>query len=206
VVQSRVRPVARRAAILVGVAAAVAAITTGALAGRASSPQPNANLGQTEFTKAGCGACHTFAAARSRGTIGPDLDAPTLTVDQIVQQITQGGYVIMGNAAKKHYPSAMAAFKGRLKSSEILNIAAFVYISRNPYAVGSGASSPATYGNSGSKSSSSSGSGSSGSTSAGSGGSQANNGCAPGVTIQTSGATDNDDDDGGGPTDNDGCI
>jgi hypothetical protein len=34
----------------------------------------------------------------------------------------------------------------------------------------------------------------------------ANNGCAPGQTIQSTGQTDNDDDDGGGPTDNDGCV
>ncbi len=211
------RPGARRATIIFGVFLAVAVLTTGALAGRASTPQPNATLGQTQFTTAGCGACHMFAAAKSKGKIGPDLDAPSLALNQIIQQVTLGGYTIMGTKAKKQYPFPMSAFKGKLSASEISNIAAFVFIDRNPKAVPKGASVPVTYGASGSASggSSSGGSSSGGSSSGGSSGgssatgggtSQVNNGCPAGTTIQTSGATDNDDDEGGGPTDNDGCI
>jgi mono/diheme cytochrome c family protein len=212
VVQTRFRPVARRAAVLFGVALVVAGVATGALASRTSTPQPNATLGQTQFTSAGCGACHMFAAARSKGKIGPDLDAPSLTVQQIIQQVTLGGYTILGNAAKKQYPFPMSAFKGKLSASEIQNIAAFVFIDRNPKAVPKGASIPITYGSSGGKSSGSSSSSSSSSststTSSGGGGgaSLANNGCPAGQTIQTSGATDNDGDEGGAPSDNDGCI
>jgi cytochrome c551/c552 len=34
----------------------------------------NAEAGKAVFTSAGCGACHTFKAAASTGTVGPDLD------------------------------------------------------------------------------------------------------------------------------------
>jgi mono/diheme cytochrome c family protein len=201
------RPVGLSLTLLLGVVAATALLTTGALAGNAATPQPNAVLGQTQFTSAGCGACHMFAAARSKGKIGPDLDAPSLTVPQIVQQITLGGYTLLGNAAKKQYPFPMAAFKGKLSTAEISNIAAFVYLSRNPKAVPKGASIPLTYGKGGGSSSKSSTTTTSSSTTATPPpATLANNGCPAGQTIQTSGATDNDGDEGGAPTDNDGCI
>lgn len=34
----------------------------------------NAEAGAAVFTSAGCGGCHTFAAAGSTGSVGPDLD------------------------------------------------------------------------------------------------------------------------------------
>ena len=201
------RPVARRVTLFLGVVAAVASLTAAALAGNTATLQPNATLGQKQFTTAGCGACHMFAAAKSKGKIGPDLDAPVLTVQQIIQQETLGGYTILGTAAKKQYPFPMAAFKGKLSAAEIANIAAFVFISRNPKAVPKGASIPITYGKGGGSSSgSTSTSASTTTTSSGGGGVLANNGCPAGTTIQTSGATDNDGDEGGAPSDNDGCI
>ena len=201
------RPVALRTTFLLGVVGAVALLTTGAIAGNAATPEPNAVLGQTQFTSAGCGACHMFAAAHSKGKIGPDLDAPSLSVPQIVQQITLGGYTILGNAAKKQYPFPMSAFKGKLSTAEISNIAAFVYLSRNPKAVPKGASIPITYGKGGGSSSTSSSSTTSSSTTATAPSAPlVNNGCPAGETIQTSGATDNDGDEGGAPSDNDGCI
>ena len=39
------------------------------------SPAAAAAAGKTVFASAGCGACHTLAAAGATGTIGPDLDA-----------------------------------------------------------------------------------------------------------------------------------
>lgn len=204
------RPVSLRTTLLLGVVAAAALLTPGAFAGNAAAPQPNAVVGQKQFVSAGCGACHTFAAANSKGKIGPDLDAPALTVTQIIQQITLGGYTILGNAAKKQYPFPMSAFKGKLSTAEIANIAAFVFVSRNPKAVPKGASVPITYGHGGGSSSSSSSSTSSStsttSSTGGAGATLVNNGCPAGETIQTSGATDNDGDEGGAPSDNDGCI
>jgi cytochrome c oxidase subunit 2 len=45
--------------------------------------------GQQVFTNAGCGACHTLAAAGSTSQVGPDLDKvlPGLSADQIRQSI-----------------------------------------------------------------------------------------------------------------------
>ena len=37
-------------------------------------PAGDPAVGKETFDKAGCGACHTFAAAGSSGTIGPNLD------------------------------------------------------------------------------------------------------------------------------------
>ena len=204
---SRSRSIHRSAVVAVFALVAVAVSVAAAFGGRAGS-QPNAVAGATQFKSAGCGGCHTFAAAKSKGKTGPNLDAASLTLPQIEKQITLGGYTVMGLAAKKQYPFAMSAYKGKLPTSEIANIAAFVFVSRNPNAAPKGS----VIKSSGGSSSGSSGSTSGGSTSSGgstttsSGGAVANNGCPPGQTIQSTGQTDNDDDDGGGPTDNDGCV
>jgi mono/diheme cytochrome c family protein len=39
-----------------------------------TTPGGNPTAGKAVFDSAGCGACHTFAAAGSKGTVGPDLD------------------------------------------------------------------------------------------------------------------------------------
>ena len=57
-------------ALVVGLASGCGGMSTGV------SPPGSADLsnGQTLF-KANCGGCHTLAAAGTKGTIGPDLDA-----------------------------------------------------------------------------------------------------------------------------------
>ena len=37
-------------------------------------PEGEAEAGKAVFADAGCGSCHTFAAAETSGTVGPDLD------------------------------------------------------------------------------------------------------------------------------------
>ncbi len=37
-------------------------------------PEGEAEAGKSVFADAGCGSCHTFAAAETSGTVGPDLD------------------------------------------------------------------------------------------------------------------------------------
>src|SRR3984957_20548537 len=83
--------------------------------------------GKAAFTSAGCGSCHALKAAKAKGTIGPSLDTETLTEAKIITQITNGGYGVMGAAAKKTYPFPMSAFKGKLTTAQIQNIAAFVF-------------------------------------------------------------------------------
>src|SRR5438067_670099 len=57
--------------------------TAKSVVGKLAKPKPPAKIvlpagsaaaGKTVFTSQGCGACHTFKAAGSSGTIGPDLD------------------------------------------------------------------------------------------------------------------------------------
>ena len=62
---------------------------------------------------AGCGGCHTFAAAGSNGAVGPNLDDLSPSFDTVVAQVTNGG-------------GAMPAFKDELSEQEIRDVAAFV--------------------------------------------------------------------------------
>jgi len=69
--------------------------------------------GKTIFASAGCGGCHTFSAAGSTGTVGPNLDDASVDFEGAVQQIKNGG-------------GGMPAFSGRLNDQEIADVAAFV--------------------------------------------------------------------------------
>ncbi len=69
--------------------------------------------GEQVFASAGCGGCHTFEAAGSTGSVGPNLDDASLTFDQVVEQVTNGG-------------GAMPAFGDDLTEQEINDVAAFV--------------------------------------------------------------------------------
>ena len=69
--------------------------------------------GKTIFASAGCGGCHTFSAAGSTGTVGPNLDDASVDFDAAVQQVKNGG-------------GGMPAFGDRLSDQEIADVAAFV--------------------------------------------------------------------------------
>ncbi len=70
--------------------------------------------GATVFTSAGCGSCHTLAAAGSSGTAGPNLDSLAPDQSIIVTQVTNGGF-------------NMPAFASTLSSTQINDLAAYVY-------------------------------------------------------------------------------
>ena len=69
--------------------------------------------GKTIYASAGCGGCHTFSAAGSSGTVGPNLDAASIDFDAAFQQIKNGG-------------GGMPAFGDRLSDQEVADVAAFV--------------------------------------------------------------------------------
>ncbi len=69
--------------------------------------------GKTVFADAGCGSCHTFAAAGSSGSVGPNLDTLQLDATRVSVAVTAG----LG---------AMPSFKGRLSDRQIADVAAFV--------------------------------------------------------------------------------
>ncbi len=79
--------------------------------GNASADDPKAL-----FTS-NCAGCHTFAAAGTNGTVGPNLDQISITADQIAQQIQNGG-------------GGMPPFKGQLTDAQIQALAKFVFENR----------------------------------------------------------------------------
>lgn len=69
--------------------------------------------GKSIYASAGCGGCHTFSAAGSTGTVGPNLDESNMDFAAASQQIKNGG-------------RGMPAFGDRLSDEEIADVAAFV--------------------------------------------------------------------------------
>ncbi len=69
--------------------------------------------GATVFKQAGCGSCHTLAAASASGQIGPNLDARRPGFEDVRGKVETGG-------------GGMPAFAGRLSKEQIRDVAAFV--------------------------------------------------------------------------------
>ena len=86
------------------------ASTTTATTGATSC---DAAAGKEVFASAGCGGCHTFSAAGSSGSVGPNLDDASPSHDHVVTQVTNGG-------------GAMPSFKDDLTEQQIQDVAAFV--------------------------------------------------------------------------------
>jgi mono/diheme cytochrome c family protein len=78
----------------------------------------DAQKGTAVFTSAGCGNCHTLAAANSTGTIGPDLDGLKPNYQAVTAQVTNGG-------------NGMPAFgkTNQLSTQQIADVAAYVVTS-----------------------------------------------------------------------------
>jgi serine/threonine-protein kinase len=85
--------------------------------GGASASAPAATAaapsGKQVFASAGCGGCHTLAAAGSSGRTGPNLDDAKPSADAVEAIVTAGAGV-------------MPSFKGRLSAAEITAVAQFV--------------------------------------------------------------------------------
>jgi mono/diheme cytochrome c family protein len=69
--------------------------------------------GKAVFASAGCGSCHTLAAAHSTGTVGPNLDSLRPDYRAVTAQVTNGG-------------AAMPKFGNQLSTQQIADVAAFV--------------------------------------------------------------------------------
>jgi mono/diheme cytochrome c family protein len=81
-----------------------------------SSPVPanaDAAAGAKVFASAGCGSCHTLAAAKSSGQVGPNLDDAKPGYDTVLQKVANGG-------------GGMPSFGGQLSQQQIRDVAAFV--------------------------------------------------------------------------------
>jgi len=69
--------------------------------------------GELVFATAGCGGCHTLAAAGTNGSVGPNLDDASPSYDKIVDRVTNG-------------QGAMPSYEGDLTAQEIQDVAAYV--------------------------------------------------------------------------------
>jgi mono/diheme cytochrome c family protein len=69
--------------------------------------------GASVYSSAGCGSCHTLAAAHSTGTIGPNLDSLKPDYRAVTAQVTNGG-------------AQMPSFKKTLSTQQIADVAAYV--------------------------------------------------------------------------------
>jgi mono/diheme cytochrome c family protein len=85
-----------------------------------AATQPSSSeTGVDVFAGAGCGGCHTLAAADATGTVGPSLDQTQLTTDQIAEVVANGR------------GTGMPAFSGQLDEDEIAAVAAYVSESKS---------------------------------------------------------------------------
>ena len=66
-----------------------------------------------EVFVANCGTCHTLSDAGTSGSVGPELDGGGYSVDQVEQQVRNGG-------------GGMPAFEDTLSDEEIQEVAAYV--------------------------------------------------------------------------------
>jgi mono/diheme cytochrome c family protein len=86
----------------------------------ASSATPKA--GKATFIST-CGVRHRLGAAKTVGTIGPDLDKVKLAETAIIKAIENGGASVMSKSAVAKYPTRMTAYKAVLSATPIRNVA-----------------------------------------------------------------------------------
>jgi mono/diheme cytochrome c family protein len=85
-----------------------------------TTPGGNAVAGKQVFLTQGCGACHILKAAGATGTIGTNLDTAKPSLATIVSVVTNGRTGKLGT---------MPVFKGTLSTTQIQDVAAFIYAS-----------------------------------------------------------------------------
>ena len=89
------------------VAVAITVTSVASAAPRATDP------GLKVFTSAGCAACHTLAAAKAKGMVGPNLDQLKPSAARVAAQVKKGG-------------GGMPSFKSSLSAAQIKAVATFV--------------------------------------------------------------------------------
>jgi len=73
----------------------------------------DATAGKAVFASAGCGGCHTLAAAGASGNVGPNLDEKKPPTELVVARVTKG-------------QGAMPPFGEQLDPQQIADVAAYV--------------------------------------------------------------------------------
>ena len=120
----RNRPVRRLALVLLAAALALAVTGCGGGGDNGGTTEASTTVtstigggsgdaaaGKEVFASAGCAGCHTFSAAGSTGSVGPNLDEASPSFDKVVSQVTNGG-------------GAMPSFENDLTPQQIQDVAA----------------------------------------------------------------------------------
>ena len=94
-------------------AAILMAATLTSCSGDQGASKGDPVAGKRLFSESGCNGCHTFKAAGSKGTQGPDLDTASPTVAKVMRQL-------------EHPGGLMPSFADKLTQDEKRNLAAFV--------------------------------------------------------------------------------
>jgi mono/diheme cytochrome c family protein len=103
----------RRIVVAAALALALAVCGCG---GSGKNPGPShtsAQSGAQIFSTAGCSGCHTLAAAKATGQVGPNLDNLKPSAATVRHQVTNGG-------------GAMPSFRDTLSGDQINAVAAYV--------------------------------------------------------------------------------
>ena len=102
----------------------------GTVATTAQTAKGDAKAGATLFTSQGCGGCHTFKAAGTNGTVGPDLDKLTeyaKTANQgSLAAFTQESIANPSAYIEKGFANAMPNFGATLSDKQIADLVAYV--------------------------------------------------------------------------------
>lgn len=95
------------AALTLTAGLAVTGLASGCGGAQGPADPKTVQAGSQVFTQAGCGTCHTLAAAGARGQIGPNLDELQPDVNTVVGQARRGG-------------GGMPAYADRLSEEDIV--------------------------------------------------------------------------------------
>jgi cytochrome c551/c552 len=92
-----------------------------------------AAAGKAAFASNGCGACHTLQAAKSTGTVGPDLDKLSTYAQQAgkpLEQFVRESIVNPDAYVEKGYPAnVMPKTFGSLPKGQLDGLVAFIVAS-----------------------------------------------------------------------------
>lgn len=101
------------APVAAGDATTAAETTEAAGETTAAAVEGDAAAGDAVFASAGCGGCHTLAAAGSAGAIGPNLDELKPDYAAVMSKVINGG-------------GGMPAYSDSLSETDIQNVSAYV--------------------------------------------------------------------------------
>lgn len=104
---------ARAAATALTVALAVTALAAGCGETEGPADPGKVEAGARVFTEGGCATCHTLAAARAGGKVGPNLDRLRPDALAAARQVREGG-------------GGMPPYADRLSEEDIDAVAAYV--------------------------------------------------------------------------------